>query len=219
MSDLAHTMIVCGLISGTQPLTIMGLLVVLGGHHGKRNAWCYVAGAFTVQAVVLLGSGAIVGGTVDSSSSPGRSLIALRIAAGLALVALGVYLRRPPKTDPPEKPKVLERLTDLRPVTAFVAGVAIADYQGAMLAAVAIAGASVDRSDQIAAWMLYCLFATGLPALAVIFVTRSDGARDRLQRTIDWVMTNRRRLSSWICVIAGVALTADGLTTWVAAGN
>ena len=211
MGELARTMIVCGLISGTQPLTIMGLLVVLGGHHGRRNAWCFVAGSFTVQAIVLLGSGVVVGGTVDSSSSPGRSLIALRLLSGIALIGLGFYLRRQPQTDPPETPKVLQRLTNLGPAAAFVAGVAIADYTGAVLAAVAISTNDVTSQEQVLAWLLYCLLATGLPALAVIFVTRSESARDRLERTIAWVMSNRRPISSWICLVGGVALTGDAL--------
>ena len=60
MSELAHTMVVCGLLSGTQPLTLMGLMVVIGGAHGRRNAWCYVAGAFSIQAVVVLVSGFVL---------------------------------------------------------------------------------------------------------------------------------------------------------------
>ena len=211
MGELARTMIVCGLISGTQPLTIMGLLVVLGGHHGRRNAWCFVAGAFTVQAVVLLSSGVAVGGTVDSSSSPGRSLIGFRLVCGLTLIGLGVYLRRQPKTDPPETPKVLRRLTNLGPGASFVAGIAIADYTGAVLAAVAISTNDVTSRQQVIAWLLYCLLATGLPALAVILVTRSESARDKLERTIAWVMTNRRPIASWICLVGGVALTGDAL--------
>ena len=86
MGELAHTMVVCGLLSGTQPLTLMGLMVVMGGAHGRRNAWCYVAGAFSVQAVVVLVSGFLLGATVDESSRPGSTLVGLRIAADTAIL-------------------------------------------------------------------------------------------------------------------------------------
>ncbi len=218
MGDLARTMIVCGLISGTQPVTVMGLLVLLGGTNGRRNAIWYLLGCFTVQAVVVLSSGVLVGGRVDGGSTAGRSLIGLRIAAGVVLLALGVWLRRPPKVPPAPRPKVLDRLTGLAPWGAFVAGVAIADYQGSVVAAVALAGSDVGRSDLIAAWLLYCLLATGIPASVVVVVSRSASAHARLERSIDWVMAHRRTLGSWFCLAAGVALMADGLTAWLLAG-
>src|SRR5690349_19857145 len=37
MTDLVRTLIVCGLISGTQPFTILGMFLVLGGERGTRN--------------------------------------------------------------------------------------------------------------------------------------------------------------------------------------
>ena len=93
MSDLVRTLIVCGLISGTQPFTIMGMFLVLGGNRGTRNVWWYLFGCFSIQFVIVVIVGSVVGGTVDSTSSPGRSLIGLRIAAGLVLVGLGLWLR------------------------------------------------------------------------------------------------------------------------------
>lgn len=213
MSDLAHTMVVCGLISGTQPFTLLGMFLVLAGERGTRAVWWYLFGAFSVQFVIVLALGLLVGGTVDESSTPGRSLVGLRIAAGLALFVLGIWLRRKPASEAPATPKVFDRLNDLSAGGAFVAGIAIADYQGSMLAAGALATADVTRSSQVLAWLLYAAFATGLPVIATVAVTRSARAKGDLERALQWILGNRRVLASWICVVGGLALAADGIVT------
>ena len=217
MSDLARTLIICGLISGTQPFTIMGLLLVLGAPRGNRNAWWYLFGGFSAQTLIVLVLGVLVGGAVDETSSPGRSLVILRIVAGVALLLLGVWLRRAPSRPAPATPKVFDRLKDLQPRGAILAGVAIADYQGPMLATAALATASVSRSAQVLGWALYCLPATGIPVATVIVVNRSVRAKGELERFIAWIMHNRRGLASWVCLIGGLALVADGLTTYLTA--
>lgn len=213
MSDLAHTMVVCGLISGTQPLTIMGMLLVLGERNGSRNVWWYILGSFSVQLVIVLVLGLAVGGTVGPSSSPGRGLVGLRIAVGVVLVAAGFWFRRELAEPAPDRPKVLDRLADLSPLAAFVAGVAIADYQGSVLAAAALMRVEVGGGTHLLAWGLYVLLATGIPVAATIAVIRSERAKGDLERAIAWVMRNRRKLASWFCFLGGAALVADGLTT------
>ena len=210
-------MVVCGLVSGTQPLTMMGLMVVIGGANGRRNAWYYIAGSFSIQAVIVLVSGFLLGGSVDQSSTPGHTLIGLRIVAGLALLVVGWRFRRPSKDPAPAVPKVLDGLTNLGRFGSFSAGVLIADYTGAALAASALATTSLSTSEAISAWLIYCLFATGLLVVATVVVRHSSGAEHDLQRAIGWVLTHRRPLISWICLLAGLALVSDGLWTLAAA--
>lgn len=214
-SDLARTMVVCGLLSGTQPLTVMGMMVLLGGENGRRNAWFYILGCSLAQAVVLLASGLALGGAVDQTSTPGRSLIGLRIVVGVALLGIGLRFRRTGGPPSSETPPALARLTNMRPFGALAAGVAIADYTGAMLAAAALTTASVGTGGAFVAWALYGAFATGLLIVALVTVSRSARAEGELQRAISWVLRNRRRLASWFCIAAGLVLVADGITTLV----
>ena len=79
--------------------------------------------------------------------------------------------------------------------------------------------AQVSTSDQLVGWGIYCLFATGIPVGAAIATMRSAKAEDRLHRTIDWVVRNRRSLASWVCLVGGLLLFGDGLTSWVRAGG
>lgn len=217
MSDLVRTLIVCGLISGTQPFTIMGMFLVLGGNRGTRNVWWYLFGCFSIQFVIVVIVGSLVSGTVDESSAPGRSLIGLRIAAGLALVLLGLWLRRPAKRDAPDTPKVFDRLANVGAGASYIGGILIADYQGSVLAAGALATAQVTATQQLIGWGVYCLFATGIPAADALATIHSARAEANLHRTIDWVMRNRRPLASWICVVGGLFLFGDGLVAYVQA--
>ena len=219
MSDLIRTLIVCGLISGTQPFTILGMFLVLGGKNGTRNVWWYLFGCFSVQFVIVVIVGSLVSGTVDAESSPGRSLIGLRIAAGLAIVGLGIWLRRPAKKEAPDTPKAFDRLANVGAGASFIGGILIADYQGSVLAASALATSQVTTSQQLIGWAIYCLFATGLPAAAAIATIHSARAEANLHRTIDWVMRNRRGLASWICLVGGLFVFGDGLVALVKAGG
>jgi hypothetical protein len=160
-----------------------------------------------------------VQGSVDADSSGGRSLIGLRIAAGVVLFALGVWLRRPAKMEAPDRPKAFDRLDNVGAGAAYVGGILIADYQGSVLAAGALATAQVSQSQQLIGWVIYCLFATGIPAAAAIATIRSARAEARLHQTIDWIMRNRRPLASWICLVGGLLLFGDGLVAWVQAGS
>ena len=113
---------------------------------------------------------------------------------------------------------MFDRLNDLSAGGAFVAGIAIADYQGSMLAAGALATADVTRSSHLLAWALYALLATGIPVAATVAVIRSARAKSDLERALQWVLRNRQVLASWICLVGGLALAADGLVTLATTG-
>ncbi|HWJ98683.1 MAG TPA: GAP family protein [Acidimicrobiales bacterium] len=219
MTDLVRTLIVCGLISGTQPFTILGMFLVLGGEQGTRNVWWYLFGCFSIQFVIVVIVGSLVEGTVAADSTGGHSLIGLRILAGLVLVGLGAWLRRPPRREAPDTPKAFDRLDNVGAGASYIGGILIADYQGSVLAAGALATAQVSSADQLVGWAVYCLFATGIPVVAAVATIRSARAEARLHRTIDWVVTNRRTLASWICLVGGLLLFGDGLASWVQAGS
>ena len=71
----------------------------------------------------------------------------------------------------------------------------------------------VARLTQVLAWLLYAAFATGLPVIATVAVIRSARAKGDLERALQWILGNRRVLASWICVVGGLALAADGIVT------
>ena len=215
MGDLARTLVICGLISGTQPITLMGLLLVLGGKTPRANGLAFVGAACLIQTALVIGTSVLFGGDVSPSSGTGHSFVVVRIVVGVVLFVFGLLLRRPPGKPVPEIPHALERLRDLGPKQSFIAGLVVADYQGPVLASLALTASSLSFGGRLVGVALYTLFATGIPLGLMLWTTRSERARDRVTRATTWVMHHRRRLASWFGIVAGLALIADG--TWLLA--
>jgi hypothetical protein len=206
-------MVVCGLLSGTQPITIMALLLVMSGEHPRRTGWAFLAGAFLVESAIVLTASLVVGDTAPSVSIGGRVLLIVRIVLGLGLLVTGLRLRRPPRKPAPEVPKALERLQRISPFKAMVAGVVLADYQGPAIASLALAGADASGAQRLTSLIVYTAFATGIPLAIMLITARSRPANERGVGATNWVMHNRRVLTSWFALVLGLLLIADaGIT-------
>ncbi len=206
-------LIIAGLISGTQPVTIMGLLLVMSGARPRRNGRAYLLGCFTVETTIMVVASLVLNSTVTPTSSVGRTFLGLRIAIGVVLMLAGLRLRRPPKKEQPEVPKALERLQNLSAPKSFIAAVFVADYQGPVIGALAISVTSVGLAGRLGSVALYSLLATGIPFVVYSLVSRSVRNRDRMTNASDWVMKNRRMLASWIFLLLGLFVASDALIT------
>jgi hypothetical protein len=209
VSELVRTLVLCGLLSGTQPVTLMGLLLVMTGPDGRRNGLAFIAGAFLVESAFLLGASVFLGNSVESTSAPGRTFLAVRMLVGVVLIGIGLRLRRPPKHPSPDVPKSLARLTSMNPRKSFLAGLALADYQGPILGSLAIASSPVSGGGRLLALALFTTLATGIPVTILIVATRSPRAHQKLGDATTWVMHNRRRLGSVITIVMGTLLIGD----------
>jgi Sap, sulfolipid-1-addressing protein len=211
VGDLVRALVIAGLLSGTQPITIMGLLLVMSGANPRRNGRAYLLGCFTVETTILVVSSLVLNSTVTPTSGVGRTFLGLRIALGVALILVGLRMRRPPKKEQPEVPKALERLQNLSAPKSFIAAVFVADYQGPVIASLAISTTSVGLGGRFASVALYTLLATGIPFVVYSMVSRSVRGRDRVTNASDWVMRNRRMLASWILILLGLFVASDAL--------
>lgn len=212
MSDLVRTLILCGILSGTQPVTVMGLLLVTaGGQNSRAKGLAYISGAFLVESSILLFSSVVLGDSVSSVSTGGRLLLYIRIGLGVVLLIMGISMRRPPKKPQPEVPKSLERLQGMRPRQAFVAGLVLADYQGPVIGSMAISAAAVSMSGRLVSLGLYTLLATGIPLVILFTVLRSQKALNKMNSATTWVMRNRRMIVSWFGIVLGTLLIGDAM--------
>jgi hypothetical protein len=210
MSNLVRTLILCGLLSGTQPVTVMGLLLVMaGGVNSRMKGLAYLSGAFLVETGILLFASLVLGNSVDTNSNVGRGLLLIRLAVGIVLIIAGLRFRREPKEPQPEVPKSLERLQGMGPGKAFVAGLALADYQGPVIGSLAISASSVSGGGRLAAVALYTLLASGIPFTVYIIVLRSQHAMEKMNDATGWVMRHRRQLASWFGLVLGSLLVGD----------
>lgn len=215
MGELVRTLLICGLVSAFEPFTIGGLLVVMSGARPGPNGRAFVAAGFVVQTSILVVAGLLVGGLVSNDSGAGRTFLGLRVALGVALVVVGIRLRRPPSKPADEVPAMFARLQQLTPRTAFVAGALFCDYQGPIVGALALAATDVGTGGQLVAIAGYSLLATGLPLTLVMVTERSVTMRQRFERGIGAVMARRRAIGSWLAIGIGVLLALDAVTTWV----
>jgi hypothetical protein len=211
MVELARTLVLCGLISGLQPLTVMGLLLVLGGRTPRANGFAFVGAAFVIQTTILVLTALVFGGRISLDSDTGRAFVGLRIAVGLAAVVFGLLLRRPPGKPVPEIPHALERLRNLGPRQSAIAGLIVADYQGPVLAALALTTSSLPTGEILGGIACYTLFASGIPLGVMLWTTHSDRARQRVTDLTETVVRHRRAIASWFAIVAGIALTLDGV--------
>ena len=211
MSDLVRTLLICGLLSGTQPITIMGLMLVSTGEQSVRKGVAYLSGNFVVESVILLTATVLVGGVVERASGMGRLFLVLRVLLGIALLVVGFRLRREPSGPVPPVPKALERVQNLSPGKAFLAGMLLADYQGPLVGSLALTAADVTFGGRMLALAFYSLLATGIPLAIFIAVIRSRRTRERVDGATNWVMVHRRQLGSWFALVLGLLLVGDAL--------
>lgn len=219
MSELVRALILAGLLSGTQPITIMGLLLVMNGAKPKRNGWAFIAGAFLVETALVLSASLFLGGAVESDSAPGRAFLLIRLGLGLVLLTLGLLARRPPKKPAPEVPNALKRLHELPPSKSFVAGLLLADYQGPVVASLAIAATNVSEAGRLFSVLFYTVLGTGIPISVLLITTNSKKANNKVTSGTNWVMMNRRQLVSWVTLALGILLVGDAALGLVAQLN
>jgi hypothetical protein len=214
VSNLVSTLILSGIISGTDPICIMALLLLLGGAKSTRAAWAFIGGEFAVQTTIVFFATFVLGGTVKPNSAPGRSFIYIRIAIGVALIVVGLRWRRPPKKPSPAVPKSLQKLHNEGASKVFVAGLVLADYQGPVIASLAITASSLTLGGgRLLAAALYTLFATGIPVAFLLVCTHWDRADKLLDEGMDWLMKHRRQVGSWASLVIGVLVIINALTS------
>jgi hypothetical protein len=215
MGELFRASVLAGLLSGTQPVTIMGLLLVMSGANPRRNGRAYLFGCFAVETTIVVVSGFVLNSTVEPTSNVGQTFLGVRVAIGVVLMVIGLRMRRPPKKEQPEVPKALDKLQNLSAPKSFIAALLVADYQGPVIVALAMSTTSVAVGGRFASVVLYTLLATGIPFAIYSLVSRSVRSRDRITNASDWVMKNRRMLASWICLLLGLFIASDALVVLI----
>ena len=72
------------------------------------------------------------------------------------------------------------------------------------------------RTQGNVAWLaFYTVFATGIPLCILLVATRSIETHRKLTDKTSWVLKNRRKIASWVLIVAGIALVGDGLIAWL----
>ena len=119
----------------------------------------------------------------------------------------------------PEVHKSLQRLRNLSLGGTFDAGVLLADDVGPVLASLSIAATDVDLAGRLASIGFYTILATDIPAALLVISLQSERAGRRLDDSISRLMDHRRQIASWITLVLGVLLVANGIIGLIVVGN
>src|SRR4051812_13962611 len=136
MSELISSMVVLGLVTGLSPFTMACLFVVADAPKPGRNGVAFLLGDALALIVVMVVVAFVFGGKVDTDTAPRTGVLIGQVVLGAALTLFSVRLFRKPKPDPEaELPTALQKLQNLKPWAAFIAGGATTMYPAAVVAA------------------------------------------------------------------------------------
>jgi threonine/homoserine/homoserine lactone efflux protein len=210
------------LVAGLSPLALLATLAALGSGRGRANGFFFAVGFLLTQTTVL-----VLAIVLGSAATPDRKRGHPTLAAALE-IALGVLLllyatRGRSRDEPPVRPAesrtkaLLDRLSHLRPVTAFSAGALLGVGGVKRLTITLFAGATIALTgfipaEQAGLGALYIVIASALVWIPVgVYLVAGKRADTWTERTEEWIVANEQRITALSMVAFGLLLIGHGL--------
>jgi threonine/homoserine/homoserine lactone efflux protein len=169
-----------------------------------------------VGAVVLL----VVGAASSDAGPPPAWLSWVKIVLGLGalLVAVRQFRGRPAPGVEPPAPRWMAAIDAFTPVKAAGLGLlmSVVNPKNLLLlvsGAAAIAGATSDRSTQLAALAVFTVVATlGVAAPVVVYLATGPRAAHLLEEVRVWMVHNNAVIVAVLMLVIGAKLVGDGVS-------
>ena len=212
MWPLIGALAVLGL-SANEPTALLVVLVVL--RSGRDRGVAFVAGWVTALVLVVAGAGFVVRlGLGPRRGGPRRVTLVIELVIGVALVAWAVWygLRSRGREKSVEVPKYLARLTSIRVIPAFFAGVIACTYPPAIVAGTTLLRSHASTASRVAALATFVFVGTLMVALPVVGTYVSPvWAASRSDRLFNWTLRHRRNLLITILIVVGLFIAVRAL--------
>ena len=212
MWPLIGALAVLGL-SANEPTALLVVLVVL--RSGRDRGVAFVAGWVTALVLVVAGAGFVVRlGLGPRRGGPRRVTLVIELVIGVALVVWAVWywLHSRGREKSVEVPKYLARLTSIRVIPAFFAGVVTCTYPPAIVAGTTLLRSHASTASRITALATFVFVGTLMVALPVVGTyvspTWAGGRSDRL---FNWTLRHRRNLLITILIVVGLFIAVRAL--------
>jgi hypothetical protein len=203
------------------PLAILAVTLILGGAHGRRAAWAFLAAwvlslAVVATIVLLIADG--VDAADGGAAADWTSVVRLALAALLVAVAGREWRRRPADGEDAELPGWMRRLDAIRPgrAAALAAGLAAVKPKNPLLtaaAAVAVAQAGVPPAEQAVAVAAFVVLGTIGPALpAAIDLLMRERGPALLDGLRAWMVRENGTIIAVLCLALAAKLAGDALS-------
>jgi hypothetical protein len=219
MASEAFNLVPYALIACASPLALTATIAVL--RTGRAQALGVAAGVVAGQLLacsILVAIGAALV-PPDTEKRPHVEAV-LEIGLGIALLTLGLVVRRrPPRPEPQSgrSHQILERLGRVRGVTVFLAGLTLGvggpkRLVLTSLASASITAASIGGASKGALVLWYSILATAVvwvPVLAVVLV--GQPAFDGIDGALDWFSRHRRSVTFYSLLVVSTFLIVHGV--------
>jgi threonine/homoserine/homoserine lactone efflux protein len=202
------------------PFPVIGIVMILAGHHGRRNGPLFAAGwvvGLTVVAALVI---VVFNGVDDPDSTSSAIADWGRVIVGAALIILGgrAWWRRPRPGDVAETPSWMASLDDATAVKALFLGLLLsgANPKNFVLTAAAttsIAEAGAHGSDLVAAVIVFVLIGSFTVIVAVlVHLFGGQWGISFLDAVRQFMIANSTVISVIVLMILGANVLGAGLT-------
>lgn len=217
MADAARILFY-GLIAAASPVTLLAVLVVLLGGHGRANGVAFAVG-FLLGCVAAFLTLFFLSSTIPSQHH-GSVRSYVELVLGVVLIAFAWRQRRP--REPTEARRssgmesLFERLQHVRPAVSFTLGVALGVGTKRLVitavAATTVAFGGLSDAEETGLGTLYVVVG-GLPVWLPVAVYLIAGKRadDWIAKAKVWLTTNTQKVVFYSSTTFGVAIIADAL--------
>jgi hypothetical protein len=204
MWPLIGAMAILGL-SANEPTALLVVLVVL--RSGRARGTAFVCGWVTALVVVATGAGFVARvGLGPRRNGPRQVTLVIELVIGLTLVAWATWywLHNRERAHSVEVPRILTRLTSIRPVPAFLAGLLTATYPPAIVAGTTLLRSDASTLARLAGLATFVAIGTVMVAAPVVGTYLSPAwAGRRSDAVFDWTLRHRRILLTTILIVVG----------------
>jgi threonine/homoserine/homoserine lactone efflux protein len=197
------------------PFPIIPAILLLFTIHPRSTASAFLAGWFAgifVAATVFV----LIGGFVQAHESTPTWLAWVRIAAGVALIALGSeqwFSRKKPKP----APKWMQSLQTATPRKAATLGFLLSAANPKILLLAGSAGIAIGAASEsvattivwVAAFSVVASVSVALPV--VLYLVRGDKVLTPLGKARDWLERNNSAVMAVVIFVIGVVLVTKGV--------
>ena len=212
MWPLIGALAVLGL-STNEPSALLVVLVVL--RSGRNRGAAFVTGWVTALTIVVAGAGFVVRlGLGPRPGGPRRVTLVIELVIGVALVGWSAWywLHSRGRANSVEVPKYLARLTSIRVIHAFFAGMLTCTYPPAIVAGTTLLRSHASTAGRVAGLATFVILGTLMVALPVIgnYVSPT-WATSRSDRLFNWTLRHRRTLLVTILTVLGLFIAGRAL--------
>ena len=192
-------------LSANEPTALLVVLVVL--RSGRDRGAAFVAGWVIALVIVATGAGFVARlGLGPRPGGPRTVTLVIELVIGVALIAwaLWYWLHNRGRAHSLEVPRILGKLTSIRPTSAFLVGVATATYPPAIIAGTTLLRSDASKVVRVMGLTTFVVVGTLMVAAPVVanYVAPTWAGR-RSDAVFDWTLRHRRILLTVILIAVG----------------